>query len=200
MPSTPDSPGASPVTAEVFALFRAGDPAAMRPIVAATFPRLLGFARLFVASREVAEEVAQEAYVALWQQRAQITGAESIRPWLFTFAKRRAIRVSSRRAATNEVAFDADALEHVAPAVDGTQRRGLLDAQARRALEEAINALGPRDRELVSLRYFAGLQHKELADALSMPIGSVGVTLGRALEKLRQHLEGRGLSLEDFLP
>ena len=49
------------------------------------------------------------------------------------------------------------------------------------------------------MRYFAGLQLKELAEVLEMPMGTVGVKLSRSLVKMRRTMEESGFRLEDFL-
>jgi len=61
-------------------------------------------------------------------------------------------------------------------------------AEVSRWLAMALEALTDRERELVTGFFLEGLTHPELADGLDIPIGSIGVTLGRALVKLRHSL------------
>lgn len=189
-----------PVDEATFLRFRNGDQEAMERIVEAYHARLIGFIRLYVRRQELAEEVAQEVFVAAWHQRAEINGVRSLRPWLFTLGKRKGLREAQRRQHRCEVAVEDEALADLSPELRGAQRDGLLSSQFRAALQEALESLSEGERDLVTLRYFGDLQIKELSAALDMPMGSVGVKLGRALNRIRVHFERRGLAMEDFLP
>lgn len=185
---------------DTFARFRAGDERAFLAIVDRLQARTVAFARLFTHQRETAEDAAQEAFVEAWRQRSRIDGPAQLRPWLFTLVRRIAGREAARRQRRAEFSLEDEVLEAAAPPVEATQRDGLLDGQVRRLLSRALEALPPPDRDLVTLRFFGGLGIRELSEHLGMPMGSVGVKLGRSLEKLRRELESQGLSIEDFLP
>lgn len=187
------------IDTETFTQYQAGDPAAMREIVAWYHVRVIAFIRLFARSRETAEDVAQEVFLAAWRQRSEVRGPAQLRPWLFTLAKRKAMKEMGRKRHSSEFTLEIDDLSALAPNVDEDQRVGLQNSELRGVLEEAIRHLDERDQELVTLRYFAGLQLKELADVLEMPLGTVGVKLSRSLAKMRRTMEERGFRLEDFL-
>ncbi len=183
----------------LFERFRAGDPEAAEWIVQRYHARLIGYARLFTRRRELAEEAAQETFLAVYTQRSQVRTPEGLRPWLFTTLRRTLLRELGRKAHAMEV--------HLEPAIPwrsrvalAAQRHPLRESQARRVTGEALNTLDEKDRELVTLRFFGGLQIQELSEALSIPMGTVGGKLNRALEKLRLHLEKQGLHLEDLMP
>lgn len=182
-----------------FGRFQAGDSAAFAAIVRLYQRRLIGFARLFTRQRELAEEVAQETFIAAFQQRREIRGEEKLRAWLFATARRKALKMVSKRQFQCEISVEQDVLEAAAPTVGGGQGRAVLGRQVCHALQAALEELPADERELVTLRFFGGLQIKELAEALSMPMGTVGVKLGRALEKIRKSMTAQGLGLEDFL-
>ena len=182
-----------------FAQYQAGDPVAMREVVACYHVRVIAFVRLFARSQETAEDIAQEVFLAAWRQRTEVRGPAQLRPWLFTLAKRKAMKEMGRKRHSSEFTLEIDELAALAPTVEGQQLHGLQNAELRAVLEEAIRQLDERDRELVTLRYFAGLQLKELADVLEMPMGTVGVKLSRSLVKMRRTIEERGFRPEDFL-
>lgn len=183
-----------------FERFRAGDPQAFHEIVRLYHVRVIGFAKLFAGRRELAEEVAQEVFVETWHSRARIHSPGALRPWMFTLAKRLALREARRRSHGAEVMLDPEDLTALAPQVSPGQREGLRAADVAANLGQAMNSLSERDRDLVAMRYFGGLSIKELAENFSMPIGSVGTTISRALVRMRREIEARGLSPEDLLP
>ena len=132
-----------------------------------------------------AEDAVQDGFVKAFRSLDGFRTAAAFRPWLFTIVanearnRRRswsrrsklALQVRAQPQPTG-VAADDVAAQH-------DQRRQLLDVVAR---------LPDRHREVVSLRYFAGLSESETAEALSCPIGTVKSRLSRALNQLRTAL------------
>ncbi|MEQ8819178.1 MAG: sigma-70 family RNA polymerase sigma factor [Sumerlaeia bacterium] len=190
---------AAPVDDATFARFQAGDQAAMTEVVRVLNGRVVAFARLYTHSQELAEEVAQDAFLETWRKRKKVHSASKLRPFLFTLAKRMAMREMRRKVHRVEFAIEDDALLAIAPALDAAQGDGLRQRDMMRALRQALARLSEKERDMVLLRYFAGLRIREVADALGMPMGSVGVTLQRTLDKVRRDLEHQGFALDDFV-
>jgi RNA polymerase sigma-70 factor (ECF subfamily) len=135
-----------------------------------------------------ADDVAQDAFVKAYRHLAGFRAGASFRAWLLAIVANEARnrrRSYHRRAAlvlrvradngatTREAADPADA------AVMQSRREQLLDAVAR---------LPERDRQVVSLRYFAQLSEAETAQALGCAAGTVKSRLSRALDRLRAEL------------
>lgn len=176
----------------------------MDDVVLAYQHRLVGFLRLFTRRVDLAEELAQDVFVMAWEQRRDVYAPEKLRPWLFVMAKRRALREMQRRRHTLEISLSGpDAPDEsrppLEPAVPPDQPAAMLNGQFRAHLEAALRTLRPEEQDLVTLRYFGDLSINELADALDMPMGSVGVKLGRSLERLRGWFESKGLRMNDYL-
>jgi RNA polymerase sigma-70 factor (ECF subfamily) len=183
----------------LFQAYRAGDHQAMRAIVGIFHKRLIGFIRLYTRNRELAEEAAQEVFLAAYLQRDSVRSPEGLRPWLFTVAKRKALRATEKAARSREVCDENDGfLEYLVP-IQGGQGDNILIDQLGAHLQAALRKLAPRDREILILRYFGNLQVKEIAEVLNIPMGSVGVFLNRILAKVRKLLEEQGIQPEDVL-
>lgn len=187
------------IDAATFDRFRAGDQGAMLAVVEAYHRRLIGFVRLFTRNRELAEELSQEVFLCAWRQREEIYSAAKLRPWLFTLAKRKAMKEMKRKHYAVELCVEEDVLQDHAPETVARQGANLRQEDIRSHLSAAIEELGEEDRELITLRYFGEFQLKEISEAMQMPMGSVGVKLGRALSKIRKVFEKKGLSPGDFL-
>lgn len=181
-----------------FAAFQAGDSEAVTRVVLACQDRLVAFLMVFTGRREVAEEIAQEALVKLYGERRRLVDAGRILPWLMITGRRMALRAMSRGQHRLEYNFTNDALDEMAPPSHPDPAAELLQEEFERHLHSAMTELKPVDRELIALRFFANLQLHEIGEALSMPLGTVGVKLQRALVRLRTVLEKRGLSFGDF--
>lgn len=183
---------------DAFQRFQQGDQEAMTQVVLELQDRLVAYLRLCTGSVETAEELAQEAFIRLHRERRKIHGPEKLLPWIMITGRRLAIKEMKRSRYRSEFTVAEGALDGLSPAHGPFQMDHILEKQLQQVLVEELNGLRPRDREILALRFFAGLQIKEIAETLSLPMGSVGVYLKRALERLRRRLEERGHSFEDF--
>ena len=189
----------NPISPSLFADFQSGDEEAMCEIFRRYHKRLIAFVRIYTRNREAAEEVTQEVFLEAYRQRMEIRSASGLRSWLFTVAKRKALRLTGRTDGKLFVAFDDEALEEFPNGRSAEQVRHFQIKQTGKFIQEALAELKPRDRELVTLRYFGGLQVKEISEILDIPMGSIGVFLSRSLEKIRSSLENRGIHPEDLV-
>ncbi len=195
-PEPPDQPDR--VDVATFEAFRDGDMAAMATIVAVYSRPLIGYIRTVTRSQEVAEEIAQEVFLKTWSHRERIIDPQRLRSWFFTLSRREAIREMKRKRHKVEFALDGQAMEQIAGTELPTQRDGLSAHDLGEALQKPLEKLGKRDRELIILRYFCNLQIKEIAEIMEMPMGTVGVYLQRALEKLRKQFKIAGINPDDL--
>lgn len=88
----------------------------------------------------------------------------------------------------------ADARPEAPTADEAAETRREADRR-REALEEALAGLAPRERMMATLFYLKGKKYREIADALGVPINSVGPTLVRTLAKLQDKLKQKGIAL-----
>lgn len=142
-------------------------------------------ARLVFNARE-AEELAQETFVRVWQQRDKFRAGAEFRPWVFSIAvnlARNRLRWWRRRP---EVA-----LEEWLPADDGerTTENGLEVAERAAAVRDAIAALPFELREAIVLFEYEELSQAEIATAVGTTVKAVETRIYRAREKLRAALK-----------
>lgn len=152
-----------------------------------TSPQLFGVAIALLRRRDVAEDVLQEAYVKIWHSAGSYQPERgSANTWLGTIVRRCAIdRLRRRRAEGESLPDEAwDAIEDDGP---GPLQNLMADSDARR-LGNCLDILEERQRESVSLAFFHGLTHSELAEHLATPLGTVKAWIRRGLDKLRSCL------------
>lgn len=140
-----------------------------------------------------AADVAQTAWMRLAENLDRLQNPSRVGAWLATTARReclRALRTSARELPDSEPPEPAGA--DVSP-ID----RGLLEAERGRALWSAFRRLPARDQALLRMLVAEPQpSYDEIAAALGMPIGSIGPTRGRALDRLRAELQrSRALDL-----
>ena len=137
--------------------------------------------------RQLAEEVVQETMVRFWRSAGEVDSIRTLRPWLFTVAKRIAIDRHRRRAARPEEVESAG-LEEMA-AMDELDRK--LTAHI---VADAVRALPQVHRETVVEFYFRGRKISDVAQLLDVPVGTVKSRIYYALRALRTILEERGVT------
>ncbi len=164
------------------------DERALAALYDATFARVFGLVQRIVRSAALAEEVVEDAYFQVWRQAVRFDPARGkALTWLLAMARSRAIDALRR-----EARFAHDTLDdecHPEPADSQPAHDDLLDLARNRAdLHQALMLLGAQPRQLVSMSFFRGLSHEEIAEQMELPLGTVKSQIRRALLALREAL------------
>ncbi|MEU3059797.1 sigma-70 family RNA polymerase sigma factor [Streptomyces subrutilus] len=152
---------------------------------------LFGFLLALTAGdAQRAEDLVQETLVRVWQHpEALASGHESLRPWLFTVARRLAIDARrARLSRPREVA--PEELEQAPSPVDAVA--GSVTAID---VRRAVGSLGAEHREVLLQVYFRDRSVAEAAAELGIPAGTVKSRTHYALRALRADLQGYGYGL-----
>jgi RNA polymerase sigma factor (sigma-70 family) len=172
--------------AALFSAFRSGDDAAMAELVTLVTPILWHTVRAQRLDRQSAEDVIQTAWLALVKSAESITEPQAVVQWLIVSARRESWRVVKKGDRVDPTDFDGDfVLEPVRETPEDLVLRNDSDSR----LWQHILQLPDRCRVLLRVIAFADRpDYAAVAEALGMPIGSIGPTRGRCLAKLRQLL------------
>lgn len=138
------------------------------------YPKLVQYCRRLTGDADAAEDVAQESFVRLFDHGIDGT-PEGLRAWLFktaTHLVRDRYRVDKNRKRLLEE-------NPVRPSEGDSPERSLERAGDRERARAALDALAPRDREILLMRY-SGFSYREIADAVGVAATSVGTLLSRA--------------------
>jgi len=142
-----------------------------------------------------ANEVCQEAFLAVWRSAATFDSAVgSVRSWLLTIVRNRAVDHLRRVTRTNdhEVRDEALAERHPAPSDAGTEASALRSAEAG-VTRELLDVLSPEQRRVIVLSFYSGYSHSEIAAMLELPLGTVKARMNRGLAKLRTTISAGGV-------
>lgn len=168
----------------------AGDEFALAELYDQTVAKLFGLASLIVRNGEDAEEIVIDVFVQIWRNARQYDcGRGSVLAWMLTICRSRAIDRHRRSRAGGQ----GEAAEPGAPE-DRCELPPdcLLQVfEQDSALYRAIAGLSPIRRQLVSLAFFQGLTHEEIARETCLPVGTVKSHIRRALTSLRSALGER---------
>jgi RNA polymerase sigma-70 factor (ECF subfamily) len=136
--------------------------------------------------RGAAEDVTAQAFERAFRASHRYdAGRGSARGWLFGIARHAALDELRRR--KRGARLDADPADPTAPAPDDEAER----AVRRAAVAAALATLPAREREVVSLKFHAGLDNAELAAVLGVSVSNAGTLLHRAMNKLREAVDDR---------
>jgi RNA polymerase sigma-70 factor (ECF subfamily) len=133
-----------------------------------------------------AEDVTQEAFLSIWRTGARYDRARgSVRSWVLGIVRNRAIDLLRREARpAPRLDLDDEAALEARPAKEGTESEALRMETARE-LRAALGALPGDQSRVIELAYFGGFSQSEIAEMLSMPLGTVKGRMRLGLEKLR---------------
>ena len=173
-----------------------GDAQAFDQLVESLRGRAFHVARALVGSRDDAMELTQEAFLKVYRARESFRDGEPFLPWFhrilrnacYSFLRDKG-RVRERSVSARSEGADDDAADFEI-ADEATSPVEAVEAGERSAaFWVAFRTLSARDREILSLRHFDELAYKEIAEALSIPEGTVMSRLFHARRRLREALE-----------
>jgi len=210
MPSTETSVRQVDETALLETL-RRGDESAFAELVDAYSPAMLRLAMTYVRTADVAEEVVQETWVGVIRGIDRFEGRCSLKSWLFTILRNTAIsrgereRHSMPMSSLSPEGHDGPALDPdrflpadhsrfpghwaIGPTAWPLPDEGLMAAETREVIADAIRDLPPTQRAVIALRDVEGWQPEEVCEALEVSEGNQRVLLHRARTKVRAALE-----------
>jgi RNA polymerase sigma-70 factor (ECF subfamily) len=179
--------GPEPGPDEAFLLARAGsgDLAAFETVVLRYQRRVYGVALRIVRAHDVADDVAQETFLRAWRSLDRFELGRPFGPWVCRIAANLAVNhVRSPRAREEGLPEGYAETRSSDPGPLGA----VLDAEARRVLDAALDALSPEQRAVFVLRTGEEMSYEEIAGALGISPGTVMSRLFRARERLSRAL------------
>jgi RNA polymerase sigma-70 factor (ECF subfamily) len=164
-----------------------GDQSAFADLYDLLAPRVLGLVTRVLRDRAQAEEVTQEVFLEVWQTAPRYdAGRGSAMTWVLTMAHRRAID----RVRASQASRDRDTREGVRdyrPEIDSVAETVETTMEHAR-VTKAMARLTELQRQAVSLAYYGGYTHSEVAALLNIPIGTVKTRLRDGMIRLRDEL------------
>jgi RNA polymerase sigma factor (sigma-70 family) len=164
---------------------RRGQPAAWRALVERHDGRIAAVCRAHRLSTADAADVRQTTWLRAVEHLDRLHDPERVGAWLTTVARRECLRVVRQAARVRPCDDEVLRRQHDAGAPPDSH---LLESERRAAVRSAVTALPRRDRALLTLLYSEPEpSYADIGRSMRMPIGSIGPTRGRALERLRRH-------------
>ena len=175
---------------ELFNLYIAGDKDAFREIVTRYKDMLYGFLRRFLNQQDIVEEVFQETFLQLYKSRESFDSNRSLRPWLFTIAANKARDTLRKQQRNNTISLGTigepsdlttDDVLNSLTSYEITPYDEVTKTETAEKVRGIIEDMPSNLKEILLLAYFEQFSYKQMAQILSIPIGTVKSRLHTAI-------------------
>jgi RNA polymerase sigma-70 factor (ECF subfamily) len=173
---------------DLMQLVRRGDTLAFEVVYERHATAAFSLAYRMTGTRNVAEDVVQEAFLSLWRSGARYDRARgSVRTWVLGIVHNRAIDALRRSMVHDRRRASDEGIE------ERFEARERTDVEAARREEAgtvrgALSSLPADQSQVIELAYFGGFTHTEIADMLEAPVGTVKGRMRLGLKKMKAQL------------
>ncbi len=150
------------------------------------FPSLCLFAQKYVSDMDTSKEIVHKVFIALWEKREEIDFEKPMKSYLFTSVHNRCLNFIRDNKKFNTDELTIEVLENQM-GTDTTDE--ITSAETIAEINEAIQSLPEKCREIFILNRFEGLKYHEIAEKLDISVKTVEAQMSKALKILREKLE-----------
>ncbi len=136
-----------------------------------------------VKSHAAAEDIMQDTFVRVWASASTFTAVGNGRAWIYRIARNLALNAVTRGRTDSLDAITEDNGDRIASSAS-TEDSAVIG----HSIDSALDSLGDKEREVITLHSMSGLTLNEIADLLDVPLGTVKWRHAQALKKLRSML------------
>ena len=171
---------------------RNGDQAAFGELVQQYQKRVFALAVRMCPTPELAEEAAQEAFLAAWQGLPFFRGDSAFATWLYRLTSNACVDLLRKENRHQGPSLDDETVSAEVPDPAPTPEKAVEQQELRRQIEAGLQTLSPEHREVLILREIQQLSYDEIADVLSLDLGTVKSRINRGRRQLREFLLKQG--------
>lgn len=160
------------------------------------YPKLVRFAKEYVGVNEEAENLVQDIFLQLWNKSVLLGSMMNMNAFLFTMVKNRSIDFLRHRIVEenrNKSLLETLEAEASLAALEEFDERTLSADDIEEIIQQAIDSLPERCREIFVMNKLKGMKYAEIAETLDLSMSTVDNQMGIALKKLR-------VKLQDYTP
>jgi len=177
---------------DVWSNFKGGDFASLGILFETHYQELFYYGIKIVALPELVKDTIQHLFTDVWERRNKMSSVENIKAYLIISLRRELIhRISKVRKENVD--------DQLIPLQFSFSTEDFListeqDTEHSRLLTKSMEGLTDRQREVILLRFFHGLEFPEISQALEMNVQSVRNLLFRSLDKIRKDMSEQGVT------
>jgi RNA polymerase sigma-70 factor, ECF subfamily len=167
----------------VVAKAQMGDPAAFEQLIRKYHPKIIYYIRKMLLRKDLAADVAQNVWLAVWRKFARLRATEAFNVWLYRIAHAETINLIRDESRYTELPAAYDAAQDGHDADEGFSDEDI------RLLNLAVESLNPPLREAITLRFIEAMSYEDIALVTGVPVGTVRSRLHYAKQALRRRME-----------
>lgn len=171
---------------ELISLLQQDDEGALRPIYDNYIRQLHYFILRTAKSRQLAEDVVQDVFIKVWDNRMQIDSEQPFKPYLYTIAKRHLLNLLKR---VQHEAYIVEEMRKNTSPVENTTDMTIDFQESNVAITEAIDKLPSQCREVFLRCKIKGQSYRQAAEELGITEGTVNSQMVKALRSIRMHMQ-----------
>ena len=176
--------------AQLVAASKRGDQDAFAQLVQTHQRRVFNLVFRMLQEYEETDEVTQEAFLAAWQGLPSFRGDARFPTWLYRIAYNCSLKQLELRKRDRALQVALETEQVLEDASNETRANAEIDARDRQALiQEHLSHLPAKYRIVLILRHLQDKTYEEMAEILTMPIGTIKTHLFRARNLLKEHLQ-----------
>jgi RNA polymerase sigma-70 factor (ECF subfamily) len=146
--------------------------------------KLFRYGKKFITGHDNIEDVVQDVFIKTYQHIKSFDTSKKFSSWIYRIAHNTYVNAVKKQSREPLYLFDFDLiLGHTI--VENPREREQEQEEIRLLVEKGLDMLPSRYREIIVLYYMEELSYKEIADILQVPVGTVGIRLKRAKDKLK---------------
>jgi RNA polymerase sigma-70 factor (ECF subfamily) len=160
-----------------------GDQLAFRELYHLFHKRLHYFAFALVKTKEAAEEIVEDVFIRLWNQRSSITEINNLRIYLYTATKNTALNYLSKKA-RESIVEPFDNIDIALQETGVSPEQIMITAETYQRIKQAVEALPPRCKMIFKLIREDGLRYKEVSEILNISINTIDAQMAIAVQRI----------------
>ncbi len=173
---------------EAARLVQKGDKDAFGLLVERYEAKLVRYGGKFISRNEDIEDIVQDVFLSCYQNIQSFDASQKFSPWIYRIAHNAFVNGLRKRKRSPLVYVDFDTfVAH--PVYEDPVPKEREQQEIKKMIEESLEKLKPKYREVLVLYYIEELSYKEIADIIQVPTGTVGIRIKRAKEAIKREYE-----------
>jgi RNA polymerase sigma-70 factor (ECF subfamily) len=174
-----------PLDSEIAGRIRKGDKEQFESLFRSSYVSLVKYAKTLIKDQETAEEIVQDLFVRLWQNKERLKIESSLNGYLFRAVHNKCLHYIDHRKVVERHAEEIASSQSDATE-DPSEILHYKDLQAR--IARVLERLPERCGKIFCMSRFEGMKYSEIAEKLSVSVKTVEASMGRALKEFRKEL------------
>lgn len=171
--------------ADAFASISSGNMEAFNQVFSRYYDRIYATALQYCKVDTLAEDVAQQVFLKLWEKREMLPSVKNPEGWLFTIARNQVLDILRQQVMNQRYT---EYIKEIFLEEEASPEQLMINRQKKELLKRSLSQLSPKQQEVYRLNREQGLTYEEIARELGIGKATVKEHMGNALHRIRQFI------------